>query len=51
MEAQGERIYSFYSFMNSEIDGMSGQRHAALYGRGKDPQTPSTHWIGGWVGL
>jgi hypothetical protein len=30
--------------------GVSGQRHssAVLYPRRKDP---STHWIGGWVGL
>jgi hypothetical protein len=27
--------------------GVSGQRHAALYPRGKDP---GTHCTGGWVG-
>jgi hypothetical protein len=41
---------SSYSFLTSELDGVSGQRHAlaALYPR---ERTPGTHWIGGWVGL
>jgi hypothetical protein len=49
MEAQGERRYSSYLFTTSELDGVSGQRHApsALYPRGKDTRT---HWIGGCVG-
>jgi hypothetical protein len=48
--AKGERSYSFYSFMTSALDGVSGQRHApaALYPR---ERTPRTHWVGGWVGL
>jgi hypothetical protein len=49
MEAQGERIYSSYSFKTSKLDGVSGQRHAlaALYPRGKDSQY---HRAGSWVG-
>jgi hypothetical protein len=41
MEAQGERIYSSYSFTTSVLVP------AALYPRGKDP---GTHWTRGWVG-
>jgi hypothetical protein len=38
--AWGESKYSSYSFLTSELDGVSGQRHApaALYPRGKDPR-------------
>jgi hypothetical protein len=41
---------TFYSFLTSAIDGVSGQRHipAALYLPGNDP---GTHWIERWVGL
>jgi hypothetical protein len=41
MEALGgERRYSSYSFTTSEVEGVSGHRHApaALYPRGKDPR-------------
>jgi hypothetical protein len=49
MEAQGESIYSSYSFTPSTIDGVSGQRHAptALQPRENDP---GTHCTGGWEG-
>jgi hypothetical protein len=49
MEAQGERRYSFYSFMTSALERVSGQRHApdALYLRAKDL---GTHWTGVWAG-
>jgi hypothetical protein len=42
MEAQGERMCSSYSFTNSILDRVSGQRHApaALYPWGKDPRYP-----------
>jgi hypothetical protein len=46
---QWERRYSSYSFLTSELDGVSGQRHAPAElcpGKG----SPGTHWIGGWVG-
>jgi hypothetical protein len=48
--AKGERSYSSYSVLTSELDGVSGQRHAlaALYPR---ERCPGTHWIGSWVGL
>jgi hypothetical protein len=39
-----ERLYSSYSFFTSVLDGMYFQCHPW----GKDP---STHLIGGWVGL
>jgi hypothetical protein len=41
---------SYYSFLTSALDWVSGQRHAqaALYPR---ERTPGIHWIGGWVGL
>jgi hypothetical protein len=44
-----KRRYSSYSFSNSALDGVSGQRHApaALEPRGKDLRYPRT---GGWVG-
>jgi hypothetical protein len=47
--ANGERIYSSYSFLTSALDGMSGQLDApnTLYPREK---TPGTHCIGCWVG-
>jgi hypothetical protein len=40
--AEEERQYSSYSFLNSALDGVSGQRdaQAALYPRGKDPRYP-----------
>jgi hypothetical protein len=45
---RGERIYSFYLFATSALDGVSGQRHAsaALYPLEKDP---GTHWTGGFI--
>jgi hypothetical protein len=45
MEAQGERMYSSYSFTTSALD--SGQRHdlAALYP--KDPRYPLYRKLGG----
>jgi hypothetical protein len=48
-EAKGERLYRSYSFLTSELDGVSGQCHSptALYPR---EITPVTHWTGGWVG-
>jgi hypothetical protein len=51
MEAQGEWMYSSYSFTILALDGVKGQRHApaALYSRTKDPTC--THLTGGWVGL
>jgi hypothetical protein len=47
---KGERKYSSYSFLTSALDGVSGQRHApaSIYPR---KTTPSTHLIGGSVGL
>jgi hypothetical protein len=38
----GERRYSFYSFLTSALDGVSGQRHApaALLPPGKGPPVP-----------
>jgi hypothetical protein len=50
IEAQGERMYSSYSFTTSALDGVSGQRHApaTLNLRGK---TSGTHRTGAWVGL
>jgi hypothetical protein len=49
LEVQGERRYSSYSFMTSELDGMSGQRHApaTLYPRGKDLRYPLNRRLGG----
>jgi hypothetical protein len=46
---QGERIYNSYSFLNSALDGVSGQCQApaALYPL---ERTPVSHWTGGWVG-
>jgi hypothetical protein len=42
MEARGERRYSSYSFKNSALDRVCGQRHAQakLYPQGKDPRYP-----------
>jgi hypothetical protein len=50
MQAPWGEEYSFYSFLTSALDGVSGQLHAtaALYPR---EMTPVTHWVGGWVGL
>jgi hypothetical protein len=31
--------------------GVSGQRHAPAASFTPGERTPSTHWIGGWVGL
>jgi hypothetical protein len=47
---QAQREYSHYSFLTSALDGMRGQYHAPvmLY---PQERTPSTHGIGGWVGL
>jgi hypothetical protein len=47
---RGERKYSYYSFLTSVVDGVSGQRQGptAHYPR---ETTPGTHWIGRWVGL
>jgi hypothetical protein len=41
--------FSFYSFLISAIDELSGQRHAsaALY---PWERIPGTHWTWGWVG-
>jgi hypothetical protein len=49
MEAQGDRMYSSYSFTTSALVGVSGQRHApvALYPRGKDPRYPLYREDGG----
>jgi hypothetical protein len=49
MEVQGGKEVYSYSFMTSELDGVSGQRHApaALYPRERNP---GTHCTGGWVG-
>jgi hypothetical protein len=46
---KGKR-YSSYSFSTSTPDGVRSQSYApaALYPR---ERTPSTHWIGDWVGL
>jgi hypothetical protein len=43
---RGERMYSSYSFSNSALDGVSGQRHApaALY---PWERTPGIHCVGG----
>jgi hypothetical protein len=48
--AKWESRYSFYSFLTSALDGVSGQRHTqtGLYPR---ERTPDTRWTGGWVGL
>jgi hypothetical protein len=37
--ANGERIYSYYSFLTSALDGVRNQRHAtaALYPGGRNP--------------
>jgi hypothetical protein len=45
--AKSKRKNSSYSFLTSELDAMSGQRHspASPYTQGKDRRT------GGWVGL
>jgi hypothetical protein len=49
MEAQGERMYSSYSFTTSAIDGVSDQRHpsAVLYPQGKDLQYALYRRLGG----
>jgi hypothetical protein len=49
MEEQGERKYSFYSFITSALDGVSGQCHAPakLYLWGKDPRYPLDRRQGG----
>jgi hypothetical protein len=46
---RGERMYSFYSFMTSALDGVSGQRHGpvAVYAQGKDHQYPLYRGLGG----
>jgi hypothetical protein len=48
--AEGERLYSCYSFFTSALDGVSGQRYApaALY---PQQRTPGTLGIRGLVGL
>jgi hypothetical protein len=45
----GERRHSFYSFMTSALDGVSGQLHAmaALYPWGKNPWYPLDRRLGG----
>jgi hypothetical protein len=47
---KGETKYSAYSFLNSTLAGMSGQRlsPAAIY---PADRTPGIHCIEGWVGL
>jgi hypothetical protein len=47
---QGENMYGFYSFLNSELGGTNSQRHApaALY---LQESASATLWVGGWVGL
>jgi hypothetical protein len=49
MNAQGERIYSSYSFMTSTLDGVSGQSHApaAPYPQGMGPRYPLYRRLGG----
>jgi hypothetical protein len=49
VSAKVERKYSSCSFLASELDGVSGQRHvpAALY---PWQRTPGASWTGGWVG-
>jgi hypothetical protein len=50
MEAQGERMYSFYSFTTSTLDG--DEWPVSRSGLALPPENdPGTHWIGGWVGL
>jgi hypothetical protein len=44
----GERRYSSYSLLTSSLDGVSGQRHAALC---PGERTPGTHCTGGWACL
>jgi hypothetical protein len=48
-DAWVEWFYSFYSFLTSALDGVSGQHHApaALYPRGKDPRYPLYRGLGG----
>jgi hypothetical protein len=48
--ACSEERYSSYSFSNLALDEVSGKHHvpAVLY---PQERSPSTHWIGGWVGL
>jgi hypothetical protein len=48
--AKVERKYSSYSFLNSALDGVSGQRYAPANLNPRE-MIPGTHWIGGWVGL
>jgi hypothetical protein len=45
MEAQGERRYSFYSFMTSALNG--GEWLASHFTPRE--RTLGTHWTGGWV--
>jgi hypothetical protein len=47
-DAKGERKYSS-SFLNSTVDGVSGQRYApaVLYPREKDPRYPLDRRLGG----
>jgi hypothetical protein len=49
---EGEKGYSSYSFLNSALGGVSGQRHAsaALYPRGKDRRNPLDRRLGGTRG-
>jgi hypothetical protein len=45
----GDKRYSSYSFLTSELDGVSGQRHATAE-LCPGERTPGTHCTGGWVG-
>jgi hypothetical protein len=47
MKAQGERMYSSYSFTTSALDAGQGHALAALY---PGERTPDTHSIGSWMG-
>jgi hypothetical protein len=49
-DAKGERNYSSYSFLTSALSESewSASRPVLASPQGR---TPSTHWIGGWVGL
>jgi hypothetical protein len=47
---KGETKYSSYSFLTLALDGVSVSNMPWLcFTPGK--RTPSTHWIGGWVGV
>jgi hypothetical protein len=45
---QGGEGYSSNPFLTSALDGSEWHTPAVLY---PQESTPSTHWIGGWVGL